>query len=72
MELELELLFPLGLLHGMSVVERMVFMDESRRKLYLGSAKTLWSYDIFHPKEHGVNTDEVFEIAEENKMGVKN
>ena len=25
-------------------------------------------YDIFHPKEHGVNTDEVFEIAEENNI----
>ena len=56
-------------LHGMSgSAERMVFMDESRRKLYLGSAKTLWSFDIFHPKEHGVNTDEVFDIAEENNI----
>jgi hypothetical protein len=56
-------------LHGMSSsAERVVFMDENRRKLYLGSAKMLWSYDIIHPKEHGINTDEVYEIAEENNI----
>ena len=56
-------------LHGMSSsAERIVFMDEDRRKLYLGSAKTLWSFDVIHPNQHGVNTEEVFEIANENNI----
>ena len=56
-------------LHGMSSsAERVVFMDENRRKLYLGSAKTLWSFDVIHPNQHGVNTEEVFEIASDNNI----
>ena len=56
-------------LHGLAnSKERVVLVEESRKQLTYGPAKALWSFDIFHPNEHGANVEEVFEIAKENEV----
>ena len=48
--------------------ERVVHISEDRRKLVANSAQALWSYDINHPKEYGVDIKEIEEIAIENNI----
>ena len=48
--------------------ERVIHVTEDRRKLIAHPSQALWSYDINHPEEYGVDIEEVREIAEENNI----
>lgn len=54
-------------LYGLAgTTERILTVEESRKKLYMGTAKCLWSFDINHPSTYGADAEETKDIANEN------
>ena len=46
--------------------ERVITVDDNRKKLHMETAKCIWSFDVNHPSDYGGNVDETKEIANEN------
>ena len=48
--------------------EKIIHISKNRKELVMEPAQALWSYDINHPKEYGVDIKEIEEIAIENDI----